>query len=408
MNIRIPFKIDISKNSFFAVIAFLLFGLIPLTSQKLEAVFVAIFIFLLIVQNFFNVNEEKKEVKFYTINTLLFLVLLFTFFDGFDYLAYKKLEQLVSLLIFPIIFYLLSNQKRNEVNKLFKIWQYTFLGSTLLLVFVVYYLVYNYSNPRYPNFDSNLFKAALSDSSFFSRDPAYISMFMNVAILICLDFLNKASKKINKVYLFLIIIFLLIPIFLFSSKIAILGLVTCSIIYIIISFKKERLPIIISLCLLFFTTIFLLPSKLNRFTDLFSNNILKRNVEYNSTFVHKETIKCSYDIFKSNFLFGVGLENTNTSVNNCVRKTFTYNEGVIYNPHNQYLGFALHSGILALLIFIYVIYNGLRLSYKNNKFLFLTVVYFCVFFFTENVLERQSGLVLFCFLFNTIPLIKSK
>ena len=135
MNIRIPFKIDISKNSFFAVIAFLLFGLIPLTSQKLEAVFVAIFILLLIVQIFFNVNEEKKEVKFYTINTLLFFVLLFTFFDGFDYLAYKKLEQLVSLLIFPIIFYLLSNQKRNEVNKLFKIWQYTFLGSTLLLVF---------------------------------------------------------------------------------------------------------------------------------------------------------------------------------------------------------------------------------------------------------------------------------
>ena len=79
MNIRIPFKIDISKNSFFAVTAFLLFGLIPLTSQKLEAVFVAIFILLLIVQNFFNVNEEKKEVKFYTINTLLFFVLLFTF-----------------------------------------------------------------------------------------------------------------------------------------------------------------------------------------------------------------------------------------------------------------------------------------------------------------------------------------
>ena len=141
---------------------------------------------------------------------------------------------------------------------------------------------------------------------------------------------------------------------------------------------------------------------------MFNNNILKRNVEYNSTFVHKETIKCSYNIFKSNFLFGVGLENTNTSVNNCVRKTFIYNEGVIYNPHNQYLGFALHSGILALLIFIYVIYNGLRLSYKNNKFLFLTVVYFCVFFLTENVLERQSGLVLFCFLFNTIPLIKSE
>lgn len=408
MNIRIPFKIDTFKKSFFVEIAFLLFGLIPLTSQKLEAVFVAIFVLFLIVNSFFNVKSEKREFKFYSLNSLLFIVLLFTFFDGIDYLAYKKLEQLFSLLIFPVTFYLLSSQDRNSVKKLFKIWQASFLVSCILLVFVIYYLVYNYSNPRYPNFDSNLFKAALSDSAFFSRDPAYISMFINIAILISLDFFNKTSKKINKFYLCLIVIFLLIPVFLFSSKIAIIGLAACSIIYIIINFKKQRLLVLLSLGLLFFSALLLLPSKLNRFTDLFHKNILKTNVAYNSTFVHYETVKCSFTIFKSNFLLGVGVENTRTDVNNCVRKTFTFNEGIIYNSHNQYLGFALHSGIIALSIFIYVLYNGLRLSFKKNKFLFLTVVYFCIFFLTENVLERQSGLVLFCFLFNIIPLIKSE
>jgi len=70
------------------------------------------------------------------------------------------------------------------------------------------------------------------------------------------------------------------------------------------------------------------------------------------------------------------------------------------------LGYALYSGILGLSVLFIALFLALYKSYKEDKFLFVIMVLYCIIFLTENVLERQSGLILFCFLLNMIPVIE--
>ena len=99
-------------------------------------------------------------------------------------------------------------------------------------------------------------------------------------------------------------------------------------------------------------------------------------------------------------------ENAKKEVNSCVRQYYTYLPMDIYNSHNQYLGYALYSGILGLSVLFIALFLALYKSYKEDKFLFVIMVLYCIIFLTENVLERQSGLILFCFLLNMIPVIE--
>jgi len=393
------------KDDFLLIISFVLFGLIPLTSQKLEVIVTLFFFTLLSIH--LILSRKKKGLKnklFFVLNASLFFVLLITLFDGFDLLAYKKLEQMVSLLIFPLFFYLLSKEGSNKNKELFKLWKYVFVFATFILVIISFYLISNYSNSRYPKLDSNFFQNAIIDSTYFSRDPAYISIYLNISILICLSFIiDSNSRKYKFIFSCLGLVFIVL-VFMLSVKIAIIGLIISSIVLLFIklnfkSFFKNLLFIIIPIGLF----IFFAPNNINRFSKLFNSRVLNENTQYNSIFIHKQTILCSAKILKNNFLLGVGVENSNMLVNNCVREVFIHNPKVIYNSHNQYLSYGLHSGVLGILLLGFVLYFALYNSFFDNHLIFAIIIYFAIIFFTENVLERQSGLLLFAFLINIIP-----
>ena len=144
-----------------------------------------------------------------------------------------------------------------------------------------------------------------------------------------------------------------------------------------------------------------------RFSKIFNSNVLNENTRYNSIFIHKQTILCATKIFKDNFIFGVGIENSTNNVNDCVREVFLFDKQIVYNSHNQYLSYGLHSGFLGVFVLCLALFFGLKKSLKQDSFLFTVYLYFCVVFLTENVLERQSGLLLFTFLINIIVNLRS-
>ena len=106
-------------------IAFFSFGLIPLTSERIEVLVSILFCVMVLVSSLLNIksNNPRKPNSLFVINSLLFFVLLMTFFDGIDLLASKKLEQMVSLYIFPLIFFLVSIHDKNKVLVLFELWK---------------------------------------------------------------------------------------------------------------------------------------------------------------------------------------------------------------------------------------------------------------------------------------------
>ena len=84
-----------------------------------------------------------------------------------------------------------------------------------------------------------------------------------------------------------------------------------------------------------------------------------------------------------------------------------FDKQIVYNSHNQYLSYGLHSGFLGVFVLCLALFFGLKKSLKQDSFLFTVFLYFCIVFLTENVLERQSGLLLFTFLINIIVNLRS-
>ena len=391
-------------------IAFFFFGLIPLTSERLE-VFVSIFFCSMVLGNFIlNIKSNKltKLNSLFVINSLLFFVLLITFFDGIDILAIKKLEQMVSLLVFPITFYFLSAQDKINAKKLFDLWKKVFFVSTVVFCLISFYLISQYSNPRYPNFDSNFFQNAILDNTYFARHPGYISIFINISILTGFDWIfnDKKYKYIGLIISPLIVLFILLT--MLSVKIALLSLVVSLTIYLCLTLSRNH--IIIGVLTIFLGIVLfslLLPNRYNRFSKIFDTNSLNKNTQYNSVLVHKLTVFCAAEIFKENLLIGVGVENAKDKVDNCTRQHYFFEPEIIYNSHNQYLGYALYSGVFGFFVLPMVLLFAMFKSFKGERLIFVIMILYCIVFLTENVLERQSGLILFCFFLNMIPVLNN-
>jgi O-antigen ligase len=148
---------------------------------------------------------------------------------------------------------------------------------------------------------------------------------------------------------------------------------------------------------------FLKPVK-RRFNDLVSTEIKKPEKYEQSNEVNFRYViyTCSYEILKEHWLFGLGLGNVQENLDQCYSHVdyINYDDFKVknYNSHNQYLNAWLTYGILGLLFLIYYLVASFNGGLKVHKALIIMVA-LCLL--TENILEREAGVVFFVF-FNTI------
>ena len=66
-----------------------------------------------------------------------------------------------------------------------------------------------------------------------------------------------------------------------------------------------------------------------------------------------------------------------------------------------FLNILLGQGYLGLLLFMLVLFNLFKHSLKSKDVIFTAILLFYVIeFLTENILDRQNGVILFAFLIN--------
>jgi len=76
------------------------------------------------------------------------------------------------------------------------------------------------------------------------------------------------------------------------------------------------------------------------------------------------------------------------------------------NAHNQFLSFFINTGLVGLLVYLYIFYYGLRLAIKRKDFLlfsFLTVL--IIVSFSENILGVSKGILYYSFFLSLFLLI---
>lgn len=69
------------------------------------------------------------------------------------------------------------------------------------------------------------------------------------------------------------------------------------------------------------------------------------------------------------------------------------------NSHNQFISFYLDGGIIAFMTLVAFLSWQFMHAIKNKKYLYFSIlILFTLEMFSENILSRQSGLILFIFL----------
>ena len=375
-------------------------GLFPILPHLVNVITIGAFTILSLL--FLIASKDKLEKsKILIINSSLYITYLISllYTSNFDY-ATKHLLTALSLAVLPLAFYFLNTAHFFSKNVLKKTFLNTFWMGSVVYSLVVYCSFFLYSNPRYPLKDANFFRKASTSIPLIDQHPIYSSIILSLAILIGLYYLLDSNKK-YKFVVGLGQLSLLTLLFILMSKGVILALIAS--VFILLIFKllnpfKFIYTILTGSLILVFLYV-AIPQKNNRFSQLFNEKSYSNLNKNNSTSIRINIYKCAWTKIKDAPLFGYGFGDVKDELINCYTLKSSFMVKERYNSHNQYLSIWLSTGIFGLLIFCYALFYNLRLSFKADDYLgFSILLFFIVILFFENILERQTGVILFAFL----------
>ena len=314
-----------------------------------------------------------------------------------DFLEYK-----LSLIVFPL---LLSFQPKFNLN--WKYVCYSFLAAvTILVVYDLIQASVNYSNSGILN---SFYSSALSPT----HHPTYLTAFLSFAILLLLQ-LSWASAfaKLKWGYYGIIGLFVLMHIPLSSLSGMLFLCLFFGLALLIYYAKKRRWGLIIFIfcagCVMGFSILRVQPSlktNINNTVDLVASYaaspqkfIQSRPFPMQGNEARLVIWTVAFDIFMDHPM-GVGLGNLEAMMHQrLVHFGLKKQADLNYNPHNQFLQIAAELGVIGLGLFLLIVAYGFYWSITTKNYLLLLVIASlfinCLF---ESMLQRQSGIVFYCF-----------
>ncbi|OIQ31053.1 MAG: hypothetical protein BM564_02235 [Bacteroidetes bacterium MedPE-SWsnd-G2] len=388
----------------FAYVSILVFGIFPIFPSGIRGVLIGVLgasaLGVLLVEKKFKLS------KLVLINSgllLFYAVSLLWSFDESDSL--KKIETALSLIILPLIFNIFSNS--SELN--FKAslrrnfyWVFT-LSSVLMGILIILF------------FGSLGFFEGIHDYGYcmshlerempvWKDHPIYISINLCISLLFCVNLFNHYKKKNVRWLVFFCVLFLSVILFFLSRKGTIVALLISCLFYIMMLYKGDKFKVIkysAFVCVASALLLLCIPTTQKRILELFDENTYTTKDETNSTNNRIQIYKCCIELIKEKPIIGYGLGKDKVALHNCYKENLYYLYENKFNSHNQYFGILLKGGIIALLIFLFCLYFNLNLALSHQQYLFgAIVVFYGIAMLSENIIERQNGVILFSFLIN--------
>ena len=383
---------------YFEILFGLLFGLL-FFPRGLKPIIIGLFAAFTIYMSFKRKITFKKKPFF--VNAAFFLLMLITllYSDDKSY-GLKKIETMASLAVFPILFSMLTKVELKHVFSKTTCFLWVYITSVFLfnvLPFLWFYIT-NYTLAEilhhYP-------QVIIVDIGKYGIHPIYMSMHCALAIIFSIFQFNLSTKKISKVLLVFFGVTFLFFIAIYARKGPIISLVvtllTCLFFYKKSNIKKYLTFTVITLLILFAAV----PKVRERFSELIKIEKLTDKNE-NSTNIRYAIYKNSIELIKKAPVFGYGLgDYSNELSKSYALKNQTQLMGKKYNSHNQHLSFLLIGGCFLYLLFvaynIFIIRNSVL---KENYILLALTIFFLCVMFTENILEREYGVIFYAFFIN--------
>ena len=374
-----------------------LFGFFPILPEKLKGLPVIILFVLSVLFYFRRADKKIKFSKIIKLSSLYLINLLSVFYSGNFHFPINKMETTLSLLIIPLTFGIID--KNIIIDKLKHNLFKCFIISTSFMSLVS--LQYYYSNKLFVKelFKVNSFRNLIIDAPFFGEHPIYVSMFLGISILLALVCLEGKSKTEKT----LLIISCLINIFhmlLLSSKGVFIAMMFSFILLVFFNKKgiRGKFLLFVSILGLFLASVLFFPNMERRFREIGKKSTYTNLQVTNSSSIRIAIYECAFAKIKENPVFGYGWGLGDKELTTCYKEKSNHLFEKKYNSHNQYLGYYLDGGAIAFLGLIFFMYNRFKYSIINTEHFFSSFILLCsVLMLTENILSRQSGVIIFIF-----------
>lgn len=372
----------------------LLFAIFPLLPNRLKGLPVV----LLLLISLFCIKKSKINTRLFLINSSLFITyILSLLFSKKIGNIMSLLETSLSVLLLPLIFNVLISNVRFDAKLRLKFYNLFILASFLFSLLILLNILMDDSTIYYSDWYTNKARTIIEKSAIIGQHPIYASVFFSISILFAVDVLKNSNGKIySKNIYYFSILFNLCLLILFLSKGVVLGLfITLFIIFFMNSKWNTKTIAFLFAGLLFISCLFIFN---RRMKELISIDTYKTvNTNY-STGIRVGIYKCVYDLVTDNWVVGYGSGNTQEVLNDCYASNSSILLEKTYNTHNQYLDILLKTGIFGFLIFLVFLRVNFVNAKKNKNFIVTYILlFYCIILCTENILLRQSGVILFYF-----------
>jgi hypothetical protein len=345
------------------------------------------------------IDRENFKWSYFLLNSSLFFIYLISLLYTED-LSYglRKVSTGAALIIFPFVIASMSKRCLTYILDRRYILMWAFIIATLLLnlgAFVIFSRRYSFDEVIL-----HFVNIIRSDISGWKIHPIYLSMHIGVAMIFSLFLVQKRLnwKKLSVLILINLVFigFLLIMI----KKGPIIGLILVAA-YLVLMFKNKKLYFVFGLGFLGLLSVIVLNPKVNeRFSELLQVQDADASLT-NSTNIRYSIYKCVTSVIPDAGVFGYGIGDGKNQLIDCYNEDAAFLASHRYNSHNQFLGIILNVGYLGLLFFsLFLLYHLIRAFYKKNYLFIAVLLFYCIVMFSENILERENGILYFTFFIN--------
>lgn len=397
-------KRSLLKNNLFLITTIaLMFALV--LDRKATTYFIG-FWFISAIYEAFQNNEHpfKQNLKWCIIIASMFVLYTLGYlFSEFSREASAALEIKLSFFIFPLGFFLRRKPiSAKEIKIALLAFQLACLVSALYLAAQLIPAVIKNSNLI--TTESFTYAVRTFTEKTLGVHSTYLSIFYLFSIYIELKGYGLRiilkNKKIKVVIQAFQILTLSVIVLLLVARAPIIAFFVGVIIVEILKNWKRGTLILLSCLAILLAAIFFIPGVGNRFEEAInSHEITENESSVNSSNLRRSILVCSNKLVSENWLRGVGLDHIQYSLNNCY-DSFNNKElsETGYNTHNQYFDIILGLGILGLIMFIIIlIYPSQHLIKPQFALLLFFKLFIAICLLTENLLNRQHGVVFFVF-----------
>lgn len=368
--------------------AFFLQFLQPLYPRSVSSTVLGIFVVLAVLK-FYTYRRDAFDYKLFLTGAVLYILFLVSLVYSQDLgFALRKLSTALPILLYPLCMALIGTTEQQKLFNKITVGAVLYTGATILLTF------------SDPSFYINMWNGDPFENHLFYNDlePLYLSLHLGVAGILVVYLYVKLKNKWQAALAALVAGFLFVLLLQLSLKSTIVPFIIAMG---ILALYSNRLKLWV-----FFAASIVALLAFDSYSVNFStkfSQLLYPPPDMDITVVHLQRVlrECTLSLVPRAGLFGFGIGDGHQSLVDCyITKGSNLNQ-ISYNTHNQYVSILLNIGVLGTLCFAAVTLMGLYRIISNKRYLGVTVLLFLgVVMLSENILERQYGVMLYALFFN--------